>query len=128
MEAPWGGPVALSVPSDHHHFVDQSSRLGAAWGVDVVVGLATGVDDSTVTVNPHGGGDPVRVPFDFLVAATGFAMPSVLPTPGETMSERAAHAREVSGGEHPLPTYLSTYLPTYLSTYLPPLTGRLCRL
>jgi len=85
---PWGGPIALAEPDLHGKFVDHTKTSFAK----VVYGLAAKVENNAVEVKPLGGsGASTSLPFDFLVAATGFKMPSILPSPGESFDERTAH-------------------------------------
>ena len=89
---PWGGPIALAEPELHGTFVDHTKTSFAK----VVYGVATKVDNNSVEVKPlSGSGASTSLPFDFLVAATGFKMPTILPSPGESFEERSAHISAV---------------------------------
>jgi NADH dehydrogenase FAD-containing subunit len=90
-EAPWGGPIALAEPELHGKFTDFTKTVAA----NVVYGVATKVANTAVEVTPLGGGASFSIPFDFLVAATGFKMPTILPTPGESWAARSAHVGAV---------------------------------
>ena len=75
---PWGGPIALAEPELHSKFVDHTKTSFAK----LVYGIATRVTNNAVEVKPLGGsGASTSLPYDFLVAATGFKMPTILPSP-----------------------------------------------
>lgn len=63
-------------------------------GVTFVYGLATGVGPNGLTVKDHADGTEQTLPYDALVIATGFAMPTIVAEPGISLAERT---REIAG-------------------------------
>lgn len=86
------GPVlSLPYPELHHKFLTERPVPG----VRTVFGVAVAAADGVLVVSELGGGAHRAVPFDYLVAATGFAMPSFFPAPGQTLPERRAEVKNV---------------------------------
>jgi NADH dehydrogenase FAD-containing subunit len=87
VENSFGGPVAMSRPDLLGKFVTEEPMQG----VTTVFGVAIAAEEGWLTVAPLGGGTSAeQVPFDFLVAATGFSLPTFLAAPGQTLAERRA--------------------------------------
>jgi pyruvate/2-oxoglutarate dehydrogenase complex dihydrolipoamide dehydrogenase (E3) component len=100
-EFPFSGPISITHPDIHHKFVTEEPIPG----VKTVFGVAKSCTEIVVKVQPlNSDGELVEVPFDFLVAATGFSMPTFLATPGVTLQERREELKAVynaclSGGD-----------------------------
>lgn len=85
-ELPWGGPVGLSEPSEYLKYIDTTPTAGC----NVIVGTAVSANGSAVMVQPSGEGATMELPYDYLVAATGFSLPLVITDPGQSLADRQA--------------------------------------
>jgi NADH dehydrogenase FAD-containing subunit len=84
-EGPWAGPIALAAPEEHFRFVDETATAG----VTVLFGSAVAINGGSLTVSRFGSdGATEQVPYDSLVAATGFKMPGIINDPGQPLAER----------------------------------------
>ncbi|CAJ1941059.1 unnamed protein product [Cylindrotheca closterium] len=72
-------------------FAENSTFVEIDGSSTTIYGVAVGCSDGTVAVQPLDKSKPVQnIDFDILVCATGFAMPVICETPGQTKDERKA--------------------------------------
>mmetsp|Transcript_26233 Transcript_26233/g.34124 ORF Transcript_26233/g.34124 Transcript_26233/m.34124 type:complete len:342 (-) Transcript_26233:90-1115(-) len=85
-ELPFSGPLTLAYPHMHGNVVTGQ----AMQNVKTVFGIASETKDGILTVTSIKDKTKTEeVPFDYLVAASGFQFPKFLSTPGQTYEERS---------------------------------------
>lgn len=92
LEFTWAIPSLVCDPSDAPSCTAADPSTFEAKSVQYVYGVATSVPTpTTLEVAPLVGGAVFTIDFDFLVCATGFSLPALLPALGQTLSDRTAY-------------------------------------
>lgn len=97
-DIPWQAPVCFMDPSAHAGVTSEDPSKFEKKGCKYVYGVADGLKGHTLSVAPLSGsadGKAVTVDFDYLVVATGFACPNVVPEPGQTLGDVRGWQRQV---------------------------------
>jgi len=81
-------------------FTNNSTFVEVEGSDKTVYGVAESCSDGSLAVRQlaEDGGDLQQVPFDVLVAATGFAVPGITETPGQSKDERQQEIDKIANG------------------------------